>query len=466
MQENKNLENMELLEKLSHLCEMNNLIDPELFAKYSVKRGLRDLDGRGVLVGLTEIGEVHSYIMDEGEIIPVPGRLSYRGINIADITQGYLQDKRFGFEETTYLLLFGKLPTEKELAEFETLLGSYRKLPDNFVNDMILNAPSKDIMNSIARSVLALYSFDEKADDISLPNVLRQCISLIGYFPTLAVYGYQAHAHYHQNQSLFIHPPRPDLSTAENILYMLRPDSKYTKLEATLLDLALILHAEHGGGNNSSFTTHLVTSSGTDTYSVIAAALGSLKGPRHGGANIKVVKMLADMKEKISDWSDDAEIENYLSLILNKQAFDKSGLIYGIGHAVYSISDPRAAILKTYAEKLAHEKGLEDEFNFYAKIEELAPKVIGKVRKMYKGVSANVDFYSGFVYSMLNLPLELYTPIFAIARISGWSAHRLEELVNKGKIIRPAYKSVAPLAPYIPLPLRDDNLDTTAEDAL
>lgn len=466
MQENKNLENIELLENLSHLCEANNLIDPELFTKYSVKRGLRDLDGRGVLVGLTEIGEVHSYIMDEGEIIPVPGRLSYRGINIADITQGYLQDKRFGFEETTYLLLFGKLPTEKELAEFETLLGNYRKLPDNFVNDMILNAPSKDIMNSIARSVLALYSFDDMADDISLPNVLRQCISLIACFPTLAVYGYQAHAHYHKNQSLFIHPPRPDLSTAENILYMLRPDSKYTKLEATLLDLALILHAEHGGGNNSSFTTHLVTSSGTDTYSVIAAALGSLKGPRHGGANIKVVNMLADMKEKISDWSDDAEIENYLSLILNKQAFDKSGLIYGIGHAVYSISDPRAAILKNYAERLAHEKGLEAEFNFYSKIEELAPKVIGKVRKMYKGVSANVDFYSGFVYSMLNLPLELYTPIFAIARISGWSAHRLEELVNKGKIIRPAYKSVAQMAPYIPLPLRNDDLASDDEEVL
>ena len=462
----KEIKDLELLERLTNLCESNNYIDPELFTKYEVKRGLRDVDGRGVLVGLTEIGEVHSYILDEGEMIPVPGRLSYRGINIADITRGYLQDHRFGFEETTYLLLFGKLPTEKELAEFEALLGSYRKLPDNFVNDMILNAPSKDIMNSIARSVLALYSYDDLADDISICNVLKQCIMLIACFPTLAVYGYQAHAHYHKNQSLFIHTPRPDLSTAENILYMLRPDSKYTKLEAILLDLALILHAEHGGGNNSSFTTHLVTSSGTDTYSVIAAALGSLKGPRHGGANIKVVHMLAEMKEQIKDWSNDDEIEDYLTKLLNKQAFDKSGLIYGIGHAVYSISDPRASILKTYAEKLAHEKGLEDEFNFYTKIEELAPKVIGKVRKMYKGVSANVDFYSGFVYSMLNLPLELYTPIFAIARIAGWSAHRLEELVNKGKIIRPAYKSVAKMAPYIPLPERENQLQETEDEKL
>ena len=458
MKENVNFDDAQLIDKFTKLCEKNNLIDSELFTKYSVKRGLRDIDGRGVLVGLTEIGEVHSYILDEGEMVPVPGRLSYRGINIEDITKGFLQDHRFGFEETTYLLLFGKLPTEKELTEFQNLLGSCRQLPDTFVSDMILNAPSQDIMNSMARSVLALYSFDDKADDTSVSNVLKQCIHLIACFPTLAVYGYQAHAHYHQNQSLFIHPPQPELSTAENILYMLRPDSKYTKLEAVLLDLALILHAEHGGGNNSSFTTHLVTSSGTDTYSVIAASLGSLKGPRHGGANIKVVNMLADMKANIKDWSDDEEIKHYLELILDKKAFDKSGLLYGIGHAVYSISDPRASILKTYAEKLAHEKGLDDEFKFYSKIEKLAPELIGKSRKMYKGVSANVDFYSGFVYSMLNLPLELYTPIFAIARIAGWSAHRLEELVNKGKIIRPAYKSVAKSAPYTPLPLRETEL--------
>lgn len=442
---------LELLTNLTHLCESNNQINPELFSKYEVKRGLRDLDGRGVLVGLTEIGEVHSYIVDENEIIPVPGRLSYRGIDVYDITRSYLKDHRFGFEEITYLLLFGTLPNQEELCEFQELLGIYRKLPDNFVNDLILKCPSHDIMNSLARSVLALYSFDEHADDTSTTNVLRQCISLIASFPTLSVYGYQAYAHYYKEQSLYIHPPRPDLSTAENILYMLRPDQKYTKLEATLLDLALILHAEHGGGNNSSFTTHLVTSSGTDTYSVIAAALGSLKGPRHGGANIKVIHMLEDMKNTIQDWSDDSAIENYLSKILNKEAFDKAGLIYGIGHAVYSVSDPRATILKHYAKELAHEKGLDDEYNFYTKIEEIAPKAIAKVRKMYKGVSANVDFYSGFVYNMLDLPLELYTPIFAIARISGWSAHRIEELVNRGKIIRPAYKSVAKAKPYIPL---------------
>ncbi len=448
---NYNLNEEELLQKLTALSETSNYINPELFKKYEVKRGLRDLDGRGVLVGLTEIGEVHSYIVDENEMIPVPGRLSYRGIDVRDITAGYLKDERYGFEETTYLLLFGKLPTKEELAEFEALLGTYRKLPDNFANDMIFKAPSKDIMNVLARSVLALYSFDDNADDVSMQNVLKQCIRLIASFPTIAVYGYQAYAHYHGNKSLYIHPPRPDYSTAENILYMLRPDKKFTKLEATLLDLALILHAEHGGGNNSSFTTHLVTSSGTDTYSVIAAALGSLKGPKHGGANIKVVHMFEDMKQNIKDWSDEEEIEKYLMKLLSKEAFDKSGLIYGIGHAVYSVSDPRAIILKEYAEELAKEKGLEAEYNFYAKVEELAPKVIGDVRQMYKGVSANVDFYSGFVYSMLNLPMELYTPLFAIARITGWSAHRMEELVNKGKIIRPAYKSVAKRRDYTPL---------------
>ena len=447
MQENEK----EFLLRLSQTCENVNLIDPELFTKYSVKRGLRDIDGRGVLVGLTDIGEVHSYIVDDGEMVPIPGQLRYRGIDVSLITQGYLKDHRFGFEETTYLLLFGSLPSPEELSEFEALLGSKRSLPTDFVNDMILKNPSRDIMNSLARSVLALYSYDPNPDDTSTLNVLRQCLSLIGCFPTLAVYGYQAYAHTHHHQSLYIHSPKPELSTAENILYMLRPDCKYTPLEATLLDLALILHAEHGGGNNSTFTTHLVTSSGTDTYSAIAAALGSLKGPRHGGANIKVVHMLEDMKQNIEDWEDEAAIEDYLMRLLNKEAFDHSGLIYGIGHAVYSISDPRAIILREYAEKLAAEKGLSDEFNFYRKIETLAPKVIGKKRKIYKGVSANVDFYSGFVYSMLNLPLELYTPIFAIARIAGWSAHRIEELVNRGKIIRPAYKSVSKHQHYLPL---------------
>lgn len=432
------------------LCE-HTPINPDLFSKYEVKRGLRDVDGRGVLVGLTEIGEVHAYIMDEGEIVPVPGRLSYRGVNVEDLTKGALNDQRFGFEETTYLLLFGKLPTKEELHDFNSVLGELRKLPDSFVNDMILKAPSHDVMNSIARSVLALYSYDDLADDTSTLNVLKQCLSLIAAFPALAVYGYQAHNHFHQDHSLFIHTPRPDLSTAENILYMLRPDHKYTKLEATLLDLALILHAEHGGGNNSSFTTHLVTSSGTDTYSVIAAALGSLKGPRHGGANIKVVQMFADLKANVKDWQDEAAIADYLSKLLNKEAFDKAGLIYGIGHAVYSISDPRAILLKEYAEKLAKEKGLEKEFNLYATVEAIAPQVIADTRQMYKGVSANVDFYSGFVYDMLDIPHELFTPIFAIARISGWSAHRIEEIVNRGKIIRPAYKSVAKPMTYMPL---------------
>jgi citrate synthase len=444
-----------LYQQYTALICQNDYINPELFGKYAVKRGLRDLDGRGVLVGLTEIGDVHSYIVDEGEIVPVPGRLIYRGYDISHITAGYLAEQRFGFEETTYLLLFGKLPNPHELKEFETLLGKNRKLPDDFVRDMILKAPSKDIMNALARSVLALYSFDKNPEDNGVENVLRQCIELIARFPSLAVYAYQAFAYYHDNRSLYIHPPMEGLSTAENILHMLRPDSKYTALEATLLDLALILHAEHGGGNNSTFTTHLVTSTGTDTYSVMAAALGSLKGPRHGGANIKVVQMLTDMKLEIKDWSDDSEIENYLTRLLNKEVFDKSGLIYGIGHAVYSVSDPRAILLKEYAKKLAEAKGLSKEYEFYAKIEELGPKVIEKVRKMYKGVSANVDFYSGFVYNMLNLPLELYTPIFAIARISGWSAHRLEEIVNNGKIIRPAYKNVASKKTYVDLEHRE-----------
>ncbi|WP_053984227.1 citrate/2-methylcitrate synthase [Niameybacter massiliensis] len=444
-----------LLDELTTLALENNYIDPSLFGKYAVKRGLRDLDGRGVLVGLTEIGEVNSYIEQDGKLVPAPGHLIYRGIDIEDITQGYLSDGRFGFEETTYLLLFGKLPTQEQLTNFQKLLGEKRKLPDDFVRDMVLKAPSKDIMNSMARSVLALYSYDEgNPDDTSLTNTLRQCIKLIATFPSLAVYGYQAYAHYHSNQSLYIHTPQPELSTAENILYMLRPDSKYTQLEATLLDLALILHAEHGGGNNSTFTTHLVTSSGTDTYSSIAAALGSLKGPKHGGANLKVVKMFEDMRENIKDWKDEEAICDYLTRLLNKEAFDKAGLIYGIGHAVYSVSDPRATILKEYAAKLAKAKGMEDEFDFYTRIEKLAPQVISHSRKMYKGVSANVDFYSGFVYSMLNLPLELYTPIFAIARISGWSAHRIEEIVNAGKIIRPAYKSVAERREYTALTAR------------
>ncbi|RCX16838.1 citrate synthase [Anaerobacterium chartisolvens] len=439
------------LETLSDLAKKSSLINPELYSRYEVKRGLRDLDGRGVLVGLTEIGDVRSYVVDDSELIPIPGKLIYRGIDIVNIVDGFTKDNRFGFEETCYLLLFGKLPDKKQLSDFEGLLSQYRKLPEDFVRDMILKMPSNDVMNSLARSVLAFYSLDKKADDISIKNVLKQSLNMIACFPLIAVYGYQALSHYHGNKSLIIHSPRPDLSTAENILHMIRPDSQYTALEAKLLDLALVLHAEHGGGNNSSFVTHVVTSSGSDTYSVIASALGSLKGPRHGGANIKVIEMFEDMKKTLGNWEDRGEIQDYLVKILNKEAFDRSGLIYGIGHAVYSISDPRAIILKKYAEMLAKEKGFESEYNLYAEVERLAPEVIGKVRKMYKGVSANVDFYSGFVYRMLDIPPEMYTPLFAISRIVGWSAHRIEELVNAGKIIRPAYKSVSETQEYVTL---------------
>jgi len=431
-----------------------SLIDPDYYNQYQVKRGLRDIDGKGVLVGLTEIGEVRANTVIDNEIVQIPGELYYRGIEITEIVNGFLKSNRFGFEETAYLLLFGDLPTKQELAAFCELLDDYRKLPDVFVRDMILNMPSRDIMNSISRSVLAIYSLDDKADDTSIENVLRQCLNMIACFPLIAIYGYQALTHYHGNNSLYIHSPLRGVGTAENILHLLRPDSKYTQLEARLLDLALVLHAEHGGGNNSSFVTHVVTSSGSDTYSAISAALGSLKGPRHGGANIKVVQMFEDMKRNIGDWNDDGEIESYLMKLLNGEAFDRSGLIYGVGHAVYSISDPRAVIFKEHVEKLAKDKGMEDEFNLYAKVEKLAPEVISKVRRMYKGVSVNIDFYSGFVYRMLDIPYELFTPIFAISRIVGWSAHRIEELVNAGKIIRPAYKSVCKNRAYIDIEKR------------
>jgi len=439
----------EILNEYSKMTEKSSLIKPELYSKYEVKRGLRDLDGRGVLVGLTEIGEIQAYMLEEGKRIPGPGQLIFRGYDINDLVKDFSGDYCNRFEETAYLLLFGQLPNQKAQKDFRQLLALYQNLPEEFARKMILNAPSKDIMNALARSVLALYSYDDNPDDTSVTNVLKQCIKLIACFPSLAVYGYQAFSHYHENQSLYIHSPRADLSTAENILSMLRPDSKYTKLEATLLDLALVLHAEHGGGNNSAFMTHVATSTGTDTYSVIAAAIGALKGPKHGGANVKVVQMFEDIKDNLSDWCDDEEIERYLARILAKDAFDRAGLIYGIGHAVYSISDPRAVILKEYVAQLAREKGLEKEFKLYEAVERLAPQVIAKVNKMYKGVSANVDFYSGFVYKMLNIPEEMFTPIFAISRIVGWSAHRIEEIVNNGKIIRPAYKSVAPRRNYI-----------------
>ena len=430
---------------------LSSFIDPKLYPKYEVKRGLRDIDGRGVLVGLTEIGQVNSYIVKNNKMVPVAGSLTYRGINIENIVDGFLKECRFGFEETCYLLIFGNLPSKEELKNFTQLLSKYRTLPDDFVRDMILKMPSKSIMNSLARSILALYSIDDKADDTSESNVLEQCLRLIACFPLIVVYGYHALSHYHKDNNLIIRSPKAELGTAENILYMLRDDGKYTKLEAVILDLSLVIHAEHGGGNNSTFVTHVITSSGSDTYSVMAAALGSLKGPKHGGANIKVIEMFEDMKKEVSDWTDEAAIEKYLSKILTKEAFDKSGLIYGIGHAVYSISDPRAVIFKKYVARLAKAKGLEAEYNLYAKVEELAPKVIASVRKIYKGVSANVDFYSGFVYGMLGIPIEMYTPIFAVARIAGWSAHRLEEIINNGKIIRPAYKGVARSSDYIPL---------------
>ncbi len=430
------------LRKLAKLCEDNATIENELYKEFEVNRGLRDLNGNGVLTGLTEISEIHSFDVVDGEKSPCEGKLFYRGFDVEQLVDGFSKDGRFGFEESAFLLLFGKLPSKKELLEFNKILFKYRSLPITFVRDIIMTAPSQDMMNTLARSVLTLYSYDNKADDTSMVNVIRQSLELIALFPLLSVYGYQAYKHYHDGQSLVIHQPPENLSTAETILYTLRDDTSYTELEAKLLDIALVLHAEHGGGNNSTFTTHVVSSSGTDTYSSIAASLGSLKGPKHGGANIKVVQMFNDLKAKVKDWSNEKEIEQYLKSLLNKSGFDKSGLIYGMGHAVYSLSDPRAKLLKTYCEKLSAEKGLEDEYKLYCDVERIAQQLINKERKIYKGVSANVDFYSGFVYSMLNLPSELYTPIFATARIVGWSAHRLEELINAGKIIRPAYKNV------------------------
>ena len=428
---------------LSRLARDTSAINPELYTKYEVKRGLRDINGKGVLAGLTDISAITAYTIEDNEMIPCEGKLYYRGIDIHQLVNGFVSEKRFGFEEIAYLLLFGELPSRAELLSFKNLLANYRTLPTSFVRDIIMKAPSQDMMNTLARSVLTLYSYDDRADDTSIPNVLRQCLELISLFPLLSIYGYQAYSHYHDGKSLFIHSPKPELSTAENILHILRPDSKYTDFEARILDIALVLHMEHGGGNNSSFTTHVVSSSGTDTYSTIAAALGSLKGPKHGGANVKVVKMFNDMKEQVKDWKDEEEVSAYLTRLLHKEAFDHAGLIYGMGHAVYSLSDPRADIFRSFVKKLAQEKGRQDEYELYFLTERLAKEVIARERKIYKGVSANVDFYSGFVYSMLDLPTELFTPIFAMARIVGWSAHRIEELSNGGKIIRPAYKSIA-----------------------
>jgi len=424
-------------------------IDPALYERYNVKRGLRNEDGTGVLVGLTEVGEVMSYIVDDAERIPVEGRLFYQGIEISDLVNGFYQDKRFGFEETAYLLLFGDLPNETELTSFNDLLVHSRELPHNFTEDMILKAPSPDIMNKLARSVLALYSYDPDPDSLDIENVLRQCIELIARFPVMIAHAFMAKRHYVDKQSLFLHSPVPEYNTAQNILHMIRPDGQFSDLEARILDLALVLHAEHGGGNNSSFVTHAVSSSGSDTYSVIAAAIGSLKGPQHGGASNKAYAMMQDLAQGVKNWRNEMEICDYLTKILKKEAFDKSGLIYGIGHAVYTVSDPRTKLLRDYARGLAYESGREAEYELYTLTERLAPEVFRNFKKNDKIVCANVDFYAGFIYTMLGIPPELFTPIFATARIAGWSAHRIEELVSGGRIMRPAYKSVQKRRRYV-----------------
>ncbi len=440
------------IRRMASVCEESSTIDSTLFSKYEVKRGLRDLNGQGVLTGLTEISEIRSYTVVDREMIPCEGKLYYQGIDIEEIVDGFLAEKRFGYEEVVYLLLFGRLPDSMELEELKDMLAEFRhSLPTSFVRDIIMKAPSSDLMNTLGRSVLTLYSYDDRADDTTTENVLRQCLQLVALFPLFTVYGYHAACYFYGESSFFLHPPKREYSTAENILHMLRPDSKFTTLEAKILDIALVLHAEHGGGNNSTFTDHVVTSSGTDTYAAISAALGSLKGPRHGGANKKVSMMFEDMKKKVKDWEDEEEVESYLTALLNRQVFDKSGLIYGMGHAVYSISDPRARTFRKFVKKLADEKGMQKEFALYNLVENLAPKVIANERHIYKGVSANIDFYSGLVYSMLEIPLEMYTPLFAIGRIAGWSAHRIEELVNAGKIIRPAYKAVGRHKSYVPM---------------
>ena len=440
--------------ELRQLAETNNYIPAELHTKYNTKRGLRNNDGTGVLVGLTRIGDVIGYCLENGKKMPVEGRLYYRGIEIQEIVRGFQSDNRFGFEETAYLLLFGKLPNEDQLKKFQELLGSRRELPEGFAEDMIFKAPSIDIMNKLARSVLASYSYDEDPDNTNVENVLRQCIELIARFPSYIAYAYQAKCHYHNGESLYIHYPQKELSTAENILYLIRPDKKYTRLEAEVLDLSLVIHAEHGGGNNSSFTTHVVTSTGTDTYSAIAAAIGSLKGPKHGGANAKVMAMMENIKANVINWDDEKEVADYLRKILRKEAFDGSGLIYGMGHAVYTLSDPRAVLLKEKAAELAQATGMEKEFRLYQTIEKLSPEIFCEVKKDTKTICANVDFYSGFVYKMLNIPEDLYTPIFAMARMPGWAAHRIEELISGGRIIRPAYKSVLSSQEYVPLKQR------------
>ncbi len=447
--------NREVLDRfVARYCDKaqaSSKIAPEEYQKYNVKRGLRNADGTGVLVGLTNIGNVHGYILDEGESVPVLGKLNYRGIDVEDLVKGFQSDGRTGFEETAYLLLFGVLPTAVELNDFRQALDAVRELPPGFTENMILKAPSRDIMNKLARSVLVLYSFDEKPDDLSIENNLRQAIELIARFPVMTAYAYQAKAHYHEGQSLYLHNVKPDLSTAGQFLQLLRPDSEFSRLEEELLDLCLVLHAEHGGGNNSAFTVHVVTSSGTDIYSAIAAGVGSLKGPKHGGANIKVREMMEDVKANVKDWSSEGEVKEYLRRIMRREAYDRSGLIYGIGHAVYTLSDPRAVLLREKARELSVDKGCGDEFRLYELVEKHGPEIFKEQKDSKKVVSVNVDFYSGFVYRMLNIPRELYTPLFAIARVAGWAAHRLEEITSGGRIMRPAFKSVVRKLDYTPL---------------
>ncbi len=440
-----------IIKQLEKLAIHNDPIKPELYTKYDVKRGLRNANGTGVLVGLTRIGDVVGYEIQNGEKVAVPGKLIYRGYNVEDLIKDAEKNHQFGFEQCAYLLLFGELPTQAKLDRFTQYLGENRILPPNFVEDMIMKAPSQDIMNKIARGVLASYSYDDDPENRSVGNIVKQCIHLIARFSSLAAYGYQAKRRYYDDKSMYIHNPKPELSTAENFLRLIRADKTYTRLEAETLDLALILHAEHGGGNNSSLTVHVVSSADTDTYSAIAAAVGSLKGRRHGGANIRVVEMMDDIKSNVKDWTNENEVKDYIYKIANKEAFDHTGLVYGMGHAVYTISDPREILLKAKAKELAKEKGFLEEFELYSLVEKVAPKIIQEIHNSDKCVCANVDFYSGFVYTMLNIPRELFTPIFAISRISGWSAHRIEEVVSGGRIYRPAYKNVSPERDYVPI---------------
>ena len=436
-------------EKIEELKKLYG-IEPALYEKYNVKRGLRNKDGTGVLVGLTKIGEVRGYMIDESDKVSIPGKLMYRGINMADIVNENAKRNRHAFEETMYLILMGKLPTKYELSDFKDILSEHRALPPGFTEDMILKAPSPNIMNKLARSVLASYSYDKDPDNLEIGNLLRQSVELIARFPAMVAYAYQAKKHYYDHDSLYLHSPKPDYDTAENILHLIRRDNSFTKLEADTLDLMLVIHAEHGGGNNSSFATHVVSSSGTDTYSAIAAAVGSLKGPKHGGANAKVMGMIDEIKQSC-DWRDEGSLRDYLVKIINKEAYDKTGLIYGMGHAVYTLSDPRAQLLKAKAFEMAESTGSTDEFLMYERIERMTPELFSEIKGGGKQLCANVDLYSGFVYSMMNIPEELYTPLFAVSRVASWCAHRMEEIVAGGKIIRPAYKSVTVKREYTPI---------------